>query len=65
MKMAYMEAEVSLQHGAEILGHVRHAGMQRCHQARVERQEIQPEKSVSHLKTKAQRDSSSLWRFWV
>lgn len=46
-----MEPEVPLQHGAEILRHVRHARMQSCHQARVERQKVQPERSVSHHQT--------------
>ncbi len=40
--MTYMEPEVSLQHGAEVFSHVRHAGVKSCHQARVEGQEIQP-----------------------
>lgn len=38
----HVEPEVSLQHGAQVFGHVRHAGMKGGHQARVEGQEIQP-----------------------
>ena len=34
----YMKPKVSLQHGAEVLSHIRHAGMQSCHQTRIERQ---------------------------
>lgn len=37
-----MEPEVSLQHGAQVLGHVGHAGVESRHQARVEGQKIQP-----------------------
>lgn len=39
----YVEAEVSFQHGAEVLGNVTHAGVQRGHQTGVEGQEVQPE----------------------
>lgn len=38
----HVEPEVSLQHGAQVFGHVRHAGVKGGHQARVEGQEIQP-----------------------
>lgn len=41
-KETHVEAEVSLQHGAQVLGHVRHAGVQGGHQAGVEGQQIQP-----------------------
>lgn len=46
-----MKPEVSLQHGAEILGHVGHAGVQRRHQARVKRQQVQPERRVVSLQS--------------
>lgn len=39
----YVEAEVSFQHGAEVLGYVTHAGVERGHQTGVEGQEVQPE----------------------
>lgn len=47
-----MEPEVSLQHGAEVLSHVGHAGVKSRHQTRVEGQKIQPaggERVSAHL----------------
>ena len=38
----YVEPEVSLEHGAEILGHIGHAGVKGRHQAGVEGEQIQP-----------------------
>lgn len=37
----HVETEVSFEHGAEILGDIGHARVQRGHQARVERQQVQ------------------------
>lgn len=39
----YVEAEVSFQHGAEVLSNITHAGVKSRHQPRVEGQEVQPE----------------------
>ena len=37
-----MEPEVSLEHGAKVLGHIGHAGVKGRHQAGVEGEQIQP-----------------------
>lgn len=57
-----MEPEVSFQHGAEVLGHVGHAGMKSCHQARVEGQKIQPA-GGERVSSVHNGDSTPWWSF--
>lgn len=63
-RRTYMEPEVSFQHGAEVLGHVRHAGVESRHQAGVEGQEVQPARgegqSSSHPQTSGGDDDVTL-----
>lgn len=48
MRNTHMKSEISFEHRAEVLRHVRHARVQRGHQTGVKRQQIQPE-SQKHL----------------
>lgn len=59
--LTYMEPEVSLQHGAEVLSYVTHAGVKSRHQTRVEGQKVQPARGVCVSNVTIDYDDSTPW----